>query len=59
MGSNVTGFAFNFASDSAPIFRFNAEEIGVVPVVPEPGVTMLGLVAGLILASRRRRLTNG
>ncbi|NQX02000.1 PEP-CTERM sorting domain-containing protein [bacterium] len=56
VGSNVTGSAFEYQVNSAPLFRFSAADIGVtVPAVPEPGVTMLGLAAGLILVSRRRR----
>lgn len=56
VGSNVTGLAFQHGDSTAVIYRFAAEDIGVVvPAVPEPSVTLLGLAAGLVLVSRRRR----
>lgn len=57
VGSIVTGFAFHHADSTAVIYRFTAEDIGVdvPPAVPEPSVTLLGLVAGIGLLSRRRR----
>jgi hypothetical protein len=57
VGSNVTGFAFQYDDSTAVIYRFATEDIGVEvpPAVPEPGVTLLGLAGGLALVSRRRR----
>jgi len=56
VGTFVTGNAFEHAESSAVIYRFSAADIGViVPAVPEPNVTLLGLATALVLVTLRRR----